>query len=317
MVYVIITTPNNTLNKHKTISMKGVIILIFHFFVATLGAQNLTVGTTWYYHQSALFGENGNYIKMQIVGDSMIDGKLCKKFTGGYGCSKIADRGEFVYIENKKAYRYDFDRRRFWLLYDWSARIGDTVTIYVPQPNVVDSFKIRIDSITIWTPNGEPLLIQKTSRIGASRWIYASQQIIEKIGSNAVFFPQSINCNPVQFGSLRCFNEPNQLEVKFVSYKCDSIIVRAGTSELLNQRQISVFPTPSVSDLNVTLDEPIEGGFSAEVVNNLGQIIWRSQNMINESSINIQTNHWQSGIYSLILIDKNGDKLCRKFVKID
>ena len=292
-------------------------IFCFFFLINITFSQTLSVGTIWYYHQSALFGENGSYIKMQIVADSTIDGKVCKKFTGGFGCSKITDRGEFVYIENKKAYRYDFDRRRFWLLYDWSARVGDTVTIYVPQSTVVDSFKIRIDSVTIWTPNGEPLLIQKTSRIGASRWIFASQQIIEKVGANAVFFPQSTSCNPIQFGSLRCFNEPNQFEVKFVNYKCDSVIVRIATSEILSQRQINIFPTPSVSDLYVTIDEPVEGGFSLDIINTLGQVVWRSQKILEETNMKIDINNWQSGIYNLIFIDKNGSKLNRKFVKTE
>jgi hypothetical protein len=297
--------------------MKTLTSLLFFFLTFNTNfSQTLNVGTEWYYHQSALFGENGNYIKMQIVADSTIDGKVCKKFTGGYGCSKIADRGEFVYFEYKKAYRYDFDRRRFWLLYDWSARVGDTVTIYVPQPNVVDSFKIRIDSVTIWTPNGEPLLIQKTSRIGASRWIFANQQIIEKVGTNAVFFPQSTSCNPIQFGSLRCFNEPNQLPVKFVNYKCDSIIIRIATSELLKNRQISIFPTPSVSELNAAIDEPVEGGFSIQIVNLVGQVVWRSPKIIYDKETKININDWQSGVYNLVFMDKNGGKLSRRFVKM-
>ena len=291
-------------------------VLLSLIFTTALFSQNLAVGTAWYYHQSSLFGENGNYIKMQIVKDSTINGKVCKKMTGGYGCSKIADRGEFVYIENKKAYRYDFYRNRFWLLYDWSARIGDIVTIYVPQQNVVDSFQIRIDSVTIWTPNGEPLIIQKTSRVGASRWIFASQQIIEKIGANAVFFPQPTNCDPVQYGSLRCFNEPNQLEVKFVTYKCDSVIIRVGTSDILSQRQISIFPTPSVSELNITFDEPITEGFSMDIINTLGQVIWHSQKPIMGVSEVIDINNWQSGVYNIIFTDKDGGKLNRSFFKI-
>ena len=291
-------------------------VLLSLLFTTALFSQNLAVGTVWYYHQSSLFGENGNYIKMQIVKDSTINGKVCKKMTGGYGCSKIADRGEFVYIENKKAYRYDFYRNRFWLLYDWSARIGDIVTIYVPQQNVVDSFQIRIDSVTIWTPNGEPLIIQKTSRVGASRWIFASQQIIEKIGANAVFFPQPTNCDPVQYGSLRCFNEPNQLEVKFVTYKCDSVIIRVGTSDILSQRQISIFPTPSVSELNITFDEPITEGFSMDIINTLGQVIWHSQKPIMGASEVIDINNWQSGVYNIIFTDKDGGKLNRSFFKI-
>ncbi len=297
--------------------MKKLTTAVLSLLLTTvLFGQNLVVGTVWYYHQSALFGENGNYIKMQIVSDSTINGKVCKKFTGGFGCSKIPNRGEFVYFENKKAYRYDFDRNRFWLLYDWSARVGDIVTIYVPQPSGVDSFKIRIDSVTIWTPNGEPLIVQKTSRVGASRWIYASQQIIEKIGANAVFFPQTTSCDPVQFGSLRCFNEPNQLEVKFVTYKCDSIIVRVGTSDILSQRQISIFPTPSVSELNITIDEPISGGFSIDIINALGQVVWRCQKPIYETNKSIDINNWQSGVYNIIFTDKEGGKLNRSIVKI-
>ncbi len=295
---------------------KQTIFFLSFLFKTFLFGQNLAVGTVWYYHQSALFGENGNYIKMQIVADSTINGMICKKFTGGFGCSKIPDRGEFVYIENKKAYRYDFDRNRFWLLYDWSARIGDIVTIYVPQKSGVDSFQIRIDSVTIWTPNGEPLIVQKTSRVGASRWIYASQQIIEKIGANAVFFPQNTSCDPVQYGSLRCFNEPNQLEVKFVTYKCDSIIVRVGTSDILSQRQITVFPTPSVSELNITIDEPVNGGFSMDIINTLGQVVWQSQKPIYETNKSIDVNNWKSGIYNIIFTDKDGGKLNRSFVKI-
>ncbi len=307
----------NWITIQKQSSMKTLTTFVLSlFFTAALFAQNLSIGTVWYYHQSALFGENGNYIKMQIVGDSTIDGKVCKKFTGGFGCSKIPVRGEFVYIENKKAYRYDFDRKRFWLLYDWSARIGDIVTIYVPQPTVVDSFKIRIDSVTVWTPNGEPLIVQKTSRVGASRWIYASQQIIEKIGANAVFFPQSTGCDPVQFGSIRCFNEPNQLEVKFVTYKCDSIIVRVGTSDILSQRQITVFPTPSVSDLNIMIDEPIIGGFSIDILNSLGQNVWHTHKPIYDINKSIDINTWQSGVYNIIFKDKDGGKLNRTFVKI-
>jgi Secretion system C-terminal sorting domain len=297
--------------------MKHLLQTVFLLFSFALSAQNLVVGTTWYYHQNAAFGENGNYIKMDVVADTTIGGKVCKKITGGFGCAKIADKGEFVYIENKKAYRYDFTRSRFWLLYDWAANAGDIVTVYVPQPTVVDSFQIRIDSVNIWTPNGEPLRVQKITRVGTSRWLFATQQIIEKMGSNAAFFPQSTSCPFIQFGSLRCFNEPSQFPVKFVNYKCDTIIIRAGTSEILGQRQIAVFPTPSVSELNVTLDEPAEGGFSLAVVNTIGQVIWRSPKIIQGISVNLNINNWRSGIYNLVFTDKNGGKLNRKFVKTE
>jgi hypothetical protein len=283
----------------------------------SLHAQAPPTGTIWYYHQSALFGENGDYIKIQIEKDTVLAGRICKKFIGGFGCAALPARGEFVYYENKKAYRYDFTRNQFWLLYDWGANRGDTVTIYVPRPTVVDSFKIRIDSISTWQPNGETLRIMQTSRIGASRWIYPSLQIIEKVGANAVYFPQFTACDPIQFGSLRCYNEPNRNAVTFVPYKCDTVIKRVGTSELLQNRHIEVFPTPSVSTLNLRLDERIEGGFRLSIANFLGQMVYQSPTYLETTFWQTDISQWQSGIYKLILTDRKGGQWQKSFAKMD
>ena len=283
---------------------------------AGIFAQNPpVVGAKWTYIQSSGFGENGNFYRLQVALDTTIDGKLCKKMVGGYNCALLPNTGEYVNFDGKKAYRYDFKTRKFWLLYDWAAKVGDTVTVYVPTLQTVDSFKIRIDSTTSWTPNGEALRIQKFTPIGVSRWLFASQQIIEKLGANAFFFPQSSSCSPIQFGAMRCFEEPLQTIIKFVTYGCDTVIVRVRTSDIFRTRKIDLSPNPSVSDLVLTLDAPIESGFSAEVSNLVGQIIWRSPNKIVGDNLKIETSHWQSGFYLLTLTDAAGGKWSRQFVK--
>jgi hypothetical protein len=294
--------------------------LVFLFtilcFSLNLFAQNPpTVGSKWTYIQSSGFGENGNFYRLQVALDTTIDGKLCKKMVGGYNCALLPNSGEYVNFEGKKAYRYDFRTRKFWLLYDWSANVGDIVTVFVPTAQTVDSFKIRIDSTTSWTPNGEALRIQKFTPIGVSRWLFASQQIIEKLGANAFFFPQSSSCSPIQFGSMRCFDEPTQPIIKFVTYTCDTVIVRVRTSDIFRNRKIDIAPNPTVSDLFLTLDAPIDDGFSAEVTNLLGQIMWQSPHKIVGDNLKIETNNWQSGFYLLTLTDASGGKWTRQFVK--
>ncbi len=273
------------------------------------------VGSKWTYIQSSGFGENGNFYRLQVALDTTIDGKLCKKMVGGYLCATLPNIGEYVSFEGKKAYRYDFRTRKFWLLYDWSANVGDTVTVYVPTTQTIDSFKIRIDSTTTWTPNGEALRIQKFKPIGVAKWLFASQQIIEKLGANAFFFPQSTSCSPIQFGAMRCFDEPTQPVIKFVTYTCDTVIVRARTSDIFRKRILHLAPNPSVSDVFLTLDAPVEGGFSAEVTNLLGQTVWRSPNTIVGDMLKIETSNWQSGFYILTLTDATGGKWSRQFVK--
>jgi hypothetical protein len=297
--------------------MRKIFLLgVFTWLSLALFAQNApVVGAKWTYIQSSLFGENGNFYKLQVALDTTIDGKLCKKMVGGYNCALLPNAGEFVHFDGKKAYRYDSRTRKFWLLYDWSANVGDTVTVFVPTALTVDSFKIRIDSLNIWTPNGEPLRVHKFKPIGVSKWLFASQQIIEKMGANAFFFPQATSCSPIQFGAMRCFEEPTQPTIKFVTYTCDTVIVRVRTSDIFRTRKIELSPNPSVSDVFLTLDAPIEGGFSAEVTNLIGQAIWRSPKSIMGDNLKIETNYWQSGFYLLTLTDAAGGKWSRQFVK--
>ncbi|MDZ7878069.1 MAG: T9SS type A sorting domain-containing protein [Saprospiraceae bacterium] len=293
-------------------------LLLFTFLLLNLNLFAQTapvVGTKWTYIQSSGFGENGNFYKLQVTLDTTIDGKLCKKMIGGYNCASIPNDSEFVHYEGKKVYRYDFRTRKFWLLYDWSAKVGDIVTVFVPTTQTVDSFKIRIDSLTTWTPNGESLRVYKFKPIGVSKWLFASQQIIEKMGANAFFFPQATSCTPIQFGAMRCFEEPMQTPIKFVTYTCDTVIIRVRTSDIFRTRKIDLSPNPSVSDVFLTLDAPIEGGFSAEVTNIVGQTIWRSPNKIVGNHLKIETNYWQSGFYLLTLTDAAGGKWSRQFVK--
>ena len=295
-------------------------ILAVLFLKQIVAAQTVApppVGTRWTYHQSALYGQNGNFFTLDIAADSTIDGKICKKIVGGFGCAKLSASGIFVLFEGKKAYQFDPTRRRFWLLYDWSADVGDIVTVFVPRPETVDSFQIRIDSVTTWSPNGVPLRIQKITPLGVSRWLFASQQIIEKMGANAVFFPQSNTCDPIQFGSLRCYEEPNMTPVKFVGFRCDTVIVRVRTSDLFAERQITLTPNPSVSELNLTFDAPVDGGFEVEVLNLLKQVVWKTSRRQFASDMKIDVSHWQSGVYILNLKDKNGGQWSRQFVKMD
>lgn len=298
--------------------MKKMFVFFAFFCISNLlFAQNPpVVGAKWTYIQSSLFGENGNFYRLQVALDTTIGGKLCKKMVGGYNCALLPNNGEFVNFEGKKAYRYDFRTQRFWLLYDWAANVGDTVTVYVPTASTIDSFKIRIDSTSSWTPNGETLRVQKFKPLGASRWLFASQQIIEKIGANAFFFPQATSCSPIQFGALRCFEEPMQTAIKFVTYTCDTIIKRVRTSDIFRNRKIDLSPTPSVSEVFLTLDAPINNGFSAEVANLVGQTVWRSADKIVGDNLKIDTSLWQSGYYILTLTDEVGGKFSRQFVKL-
>ena len=97
--------------------MKKVFLLgVFLWVNLSLFAQSApVVGAKWTYIQSSGFGENGNFYRLQVALDTTIDGKLCKKMVGGYNCALLPNNGELVHFDGKKAYRYDFRTRKFWL----------------------------------------------------------------------------------------------------------------------------------------------------------------------------------------------------------
>ena len=67
---------------------------------------------------------------------------------------------------------------------------------------------------------------------------------------------------------------------------------------------------------DLTLDAPVEGGFSAEIRNLIGQTVWQSRDKIETNNLKIEVSAWQSGFYILTLTDNVGGKWSRQFVKL-
>ena len=296
----------------------SILVVVFYLFCHQLCAQAPANGTTWYINTVNFFiGPDGGFFKLQITGDTLVAGKACKKIKGGFGCAMIPAGGILNY-EGRKVFYYDTLSRKFFQLYDYGAKVGDTLTTiwhfnFLRRYDTIVSVVTDVDS---FLHDGRFLAIQNTRRISKNNindWLGITR---EKLGKSFFYFPQYGACDPVQFG-VRCYDEPNTSIIKLVTYRCDTVFTIIGTSEILNQRTIRIFPTPSVSELNLTMDEAVDGGFSASILNTFGQIVWRSRKQIFETNLKIDINNWQSGVYHLILTDKNGEKWHRQFLKTE
>ena len=294
--------------------------LLLSIFTVNIRAQVPIVGTRWTYFQSDLMGLNGKPYYLDVVADTIVHGKHLIRLSGGTKNCALQPTSPYVLFENKQAYQYDIQRDKFFLLYDWNKNVGDTVTAYVSFPSRIDSFKYVIDSIIYWTPNGEFLKVQTIHYLqtGTARYGFASYHIIEKLGANAYFFPQYIGCDPVQWGSIRCFEEPGQTPVKFVPYQCDSIIIRTGTEDFLDDRNVRIYPTLVQQDIHLeTLSDVHHEKYVVYVTDALNRIIRKETWQAQETSKILETNNWQSGIYFVTLQNENGARSTKKIIKID
>ena len=298
--------------------MKYLLFFLLFFCTTLLKAQVPNVGSRWTYFQSDLGGLNGNPYFLDVVADTIVHGKLLKRFNGGTkaGCAALPS-SPYVLYENKKAYQYDVVRDQFFLLYDWNKGVKDTVTAYISFPSRIDSFKYVIDSIIYWTPNGEFLKVQSIHYLqtGMARYGFASYNLIEKLGANAYFFPQYIGCDPVQWGSIRCFEEPGQIPVKFISYKCDSTL-RTGTEDFLDDHNVRIYPTLVSTDIHLeTLSDARHEKYFVYVTDDLNRLIQRDIWQEQETSKVLDTNNWHTGIYFVTLQNESGARSTKKIIK--
>ncbi len=295
-------------------------LLLFSLFSAHIHAQGPLVGTRWTYFQSDLMGLNGKPYYLDVVADTIVHGKLLKRLNGGIKNCALQPASPYVLYENRQAFQYDVKRDQYFLLYDWNKNIGDTVTAYLSFPSRIDSFKYVIDSIIYWTPNGEFLKVQSIHYLqnGTSRYGFASYHLIEKLGANAYFFPQYIGCDPVQWGSIRCFEEPGQTPVKFVPYKCDSVIIRTGTEDFLDDRNVRIYPTLVTTDIYLeTLSDVHHEKYFVYVFDDLNRLIEKKVWQAEKNSITFDAASWHNGIYFVALQNENGARSTKKIIKIE
>ena len=296
------------------------LLLLFSCSTTFAQVQGPIAGARWTYFQSDLMGLNGKPYYLDVIKDTIVHDKILKLLSGGTKNCASLPASPYVLFENRKAYQYDLQRDQFFLLYDWNKSIGDTVTAYAPSPGRIDSFKYVIDSIIYWTPNGEFLKVQSIHYLqsGTSRYGFASYHIIEKLGANAYFFPQYIGCDPVQWGSIRCFEEPGQTPVKFVPYKCDSVTIRTGTEDFLDDHNVRIYPTLVQQDINIeNLSDLHHEKYFIYVTDAFGRIIQQTAWLEQESSKILNANNWQSGIYFVTLRNESGARSTKKIIKID
>jgi hypothetical protein len=258
---------------------------------------------------------DGRSYSLQVVADTVIDGKMCKKLTGGNGCAALSNQTAYLYFDAQKVYQYSPNQKRFYLLYNWSAQLNEVVTSYYISGNTIDSFKYRIDSIGIWTPNGEAIKVMKISYLSVTKTRFATNYILEKMGANAFFFPQLTNCSPVQWGSIRCFVEPNKTPVKFVNYPCDSIVSAVSASNIVEYKPIKLFPTTASGSLNIDateLNAPISEAYFSDLT---GRLVLSIPN-IKTKQLTLDVSEWKSGLYILTLTTEKGETRTAKFFKM-
>jgi len=189
----------------------------------TVEVQDDTVSNTfapataeWYFGLSSFMGGPMSYYKMEVLGDTVVQGHNCSIITAPY----IGGNGgnQYVYEENNVVYWYNVTTDAFTILYNFNANAGDSWTCDIDTC----SYQVTVTSIDSVTWGGHTYRVQNVT----SDWNIMEGKIIDGIGYEGGLFPFMWACSyEVYDGTypyyLRCYLEDGEKLYHEGDYDCD------------------------------------------------------------------------------------------------
>ncbi|MEY4792120.1 MAG: hypothetical protein RIT34_927 [Bacteroidota bacterium] len=241
-------------------------------------------GSTWHYKNvyAVWPGPSGSvvedYLSITANGDTTIEGHLCTKLQYNQSLFCVDNQSvKYTYYANDTVYFYDQVLNTYQTLYNFSATVGDTWDIRVPDNFGEDTISVRIDSVNIININGINLkrqFVTYTTHFTDIEDFEYQSVVIERIGDLHFLFnlnPEwSYACDATIITGLRCFED--NIVAQFstgISPSC-TYVAYAGTNEIAAPH-ITIFPNPS-SDF-IELSNPDQTVYSYEIFDLSGKLV--------------------------------------------
>jgi hypothetical protein len=266
-------------------------------------------GARWYYSQreNPLGGPEEGYLEIKWTGDTVIQQKNSRILKKTYHASdsSLQDLGyEYVYNENRKVYY--LDDSKFWLLYDFNAEKGDTLTFrepYFTGTSPDTTFSIVVDETKIITYNRFVDMKIIYSHTLTGPWDLFNLQI-EKIGNLPYMFPQiSLTCDAACFDPFRGYLDAQMNYWGSGWGPFNFLALVNGFADDSFEPQITVFPNPF--DRYIIIGGLLHQEMLIELYDIAGRITY-SVNHPAAETFRINTDAIIPGIYFISIKTKTG-----------
>ena len=287
-------------------------ITIIILFCNSLYSQWAPIGAKWIYTMTFNMSNNIDTFVIRSVGDTSIQGHLCKILQKNTGLCDLRPIKEFMYEDSGKVFFYDNSRNIFQMLYDFNGNIGDSTVIYPGDYPSTDYISTTIDSISSININShilKKLYVHCSS--SSLNWIPSnSGVVIENIGDTYYMFPWLFGgCDAQWARPLRCYEDAVVGAYNFnTAPNCDYTLL-VGINETNNPLKIAIFPNPASEQIN--LETNIDNSFNYNIYNIFGHLEITGTSQTN--MISISTSSLSNGIYNVV-IDIEGKTIRSKFI---
>ncbi|MDD3978462.1 MAG: T9SS type A sorting domain-containing protein [Methanomicrobium sp.] len=323
-----------------------ILTIIISLFCNSLYSQWAPIGAKWYYDHTS--GAPQYLTVIESINDTLVLNKQCKVLKtytiyvlgispGIYQWDTLYCPLQYTYYDSSKVYLYDNILNDFYILYDFNAAAGDTITVkdslfqgYCPDNFPGNLFQYKVDSISDTTINGINLKKQIVTTTQNSDWFitdpYSPQGyypiIIERIGAFKYLFGAGSFVEG-SISHLRCYEDSS------ISYHapdwpdtlaCDYLYTLiTNIKKIKDNNLITIFPNPAFDMVNISLSsQDINTIYHLEIYDCFGNLIRKTElDKSNENSnYNFNVHSLSAGIY-LIRVNTSCGFFESKFIKIN
>jgi hypothetical protein len=274
------------------------------------------VGATWHYTMNIFMPTviDQDYIKFESAGDTLYNGKLCRKIIK-YNNVSCTDRPavEYMYSQHDTVWFWDPNFSAFQILYDFGAGPGDSWVILVAgqTPPDADSLIVRVDSTDRVVINGVSLKRLFVTYDFRNEMVIPDTYkgvIIQSAGDTYFMFDWGpeylLACDGNFSGGLRCYQDGViGLYETGIADSCTYVHYMTGIEPVNGETErIRIYPNPA--DDAITIESSIAGQINFTISDVAGRMVRSGR--VTGSPIGI--NDLQPGIYN-VLFYQHGQQL--------
>ncbi|MDI9358977.1 MAG: T9SS type A sorting domain-containing protein [Phycisphaerales bacterium] len=303
--------------------MKKSILILFYSFILAINLNAQTVfappNSVWYSEYHKDFGDgSSNYLKYETLKDTTYYGKLCSKVItrnikvsfSGTIIDTNAEKPIYTYVSGDTVFYYNDNFSRFYPLYIFNVKVGDTVTYhvpYIPLPKTDTTFSIVVDSIKNITINGINSRIIWSKKTPVS--VFTLGILIERLGviNGSSFIGHSYTLIPTaSSGGLRCYRDA-MIDTNLNKFKLDCEVLKPTSISTIPTylEEVKISPNPTQGKVIIEIPKFLREKVNYSVFNEIGQKI-TIEALDQGDIIKFDLTDFPKGLYYLQLSSKEG-----------
>lgn len=211
------------------------------------------VGATWHYSSYDTTGEWDVHRKIQVTGDTVILGKVCRKIEGLApflpNSTGLPQQYTYTYDSSKVIYLYDFNTNEFTQLFNQNLIQGDT--FFYKWNSDVDTLVLK-NKFTISTYRADTFIVDSLIHFQFDTVKYKQTYFIENIGfyNSFVLYDKAFDYSNTSIDTnlkrIRCYQDTSVFfKIVNFNWDCEYKNLWKTSIDELKEKEIYAYPNPA------------------------------------------------------------------------